>query len=228
MSAAEVPDAFGQPAVARQYALARIRTRAEFDSLARVYFRGRFYALPHVLFVIDRRARRVYYVDSKRFQFNKDFVNATYLSLERGRLFYENNYQRPDRRFFLGTIAYQSASDKFTFEFWEGDRLTKELLAEAFASLGESFFAPLSFKPNSLAQEEAARLVEDEAKQTPATRRFALLTASELARNAEYQPLNLGSGIGQLRILDRMTPETVIDRNQIIIFKDVPVKLTPL
>ena len=226
-SLAHAPAAFGQ----EQYSLARIRSRAEFDSLARVYFRGRFYALPHVMFVIDRRAARgprVYYVNSKRFQFHKDFVNATYLSLERGRAFYENNYQKPDRRFFLGTVAYQSAIDKFTFEFWEGDRLTKELVAEAYAALGDSFFAPLSFKPNSLAQEEAARQIEVEAKPAPAARRFAVLTASELARNAEYQPLNLGSGIGQLRIIDRMTPETVIDRNQIIIFKEAPVQLTPL
>ena len=222
------PATFGQAVKAQQYSLARIRTRAEFDSLARVYFRGRFYALPHVMFVIDRRASHVYYVNSNRFQFHKDFVNATYLSLERGRVFYENNYQKPDRRFFLGTVAYQSAVDKFTFEFWEGDRLTKELLAEASASLSGSFFAPLSFKPNSLAQEEAARQVEQEAKQTPSARRFAVLTASELAPSAEYQPLNLGAGIGQLRIIDRMTPETVIDRNQIIIFKEVPVQLTPL
>jgi rifampicin phosphotransferase len=230
---APFPAAFSQVAGAQQYSLAHIRTRAEFDSLARVYFRGRFYALPHIMFVIDRRApsaagSRVYYVDSKKFQFHKDFVNATYLSLERGRVFYENNYQKPDRRFFLGTIAYQSAIDKFTFEFWEGDRLTKELLAEVYGSLSESFFAPLSFKPNSLAQEEAARGLQDEAKQNGSGRQFSVLTASELARNAEYQPLNLGSGIGQLRILDRMTAETVIDRNQIIIFKEVPVQLTPL
>ncbi|HVG18415.1 MAG TPA: PEP/pyruvate-binding domain-containing protein, partial [Blastocatellia bacterium] len=58
--------------------------------------------------------------------------------------------------------------------------------------------------------------------------RAHLLTATELARDAEYQPLNLGAGIGQLRIIDRVTPETVIDRNQIIIFRESPVQLTPL
>lgn len=203
--------------------LARINTRAEFDRLARVYFRGRFYALPHVLFVIDRRAPRVYYVDSKRFQFHKDFVNSTYLSLERGRAFYENNYLRADRRFFLGTVAYQSAIDRFTFEFWEGDRLTRDLLREAHNALAGSFFAPVAYKPNSLVQEEAARELEQ-----ASARQFSFLTASELARDQKYQPLNLGAGIGQLRIIDRMTPEIVIDRNQIVIFREVPVQLTPL
>ena len=222
--------------------LERVATRAEFDRLARVYFRGRFYALPHVMFVIDRRAgrggagRRVYYVDSKRFQFHKDFVNSTYLSLERGRAFYENNYLRADRRFFLGTVAYQSALDRFTFEFWEGDRLTRDLLREAHAALADSFFAPLAFKPNSLVQEDAARDLAQEAaaqeaaaqEAADARRPFSVLTSSELARDQKYQPLNLGAGIGQLRIIDRMTPEIVIDRNQIVIFKEVPVQLTPL
>ena len=204
-------------------ALERINSRADFDALARIYYRGRFQALPHVMFVIDRRARnRVYYVNSRAYQFHKDFVNATYLSLERGRTFYDNNYLKADRRFILGTIAYQTAAAKFTFEFWEGDRLNRALLIETITALQQSFVAPLYFKPNSLAQEETV----SELKKTDT--QVLVLTASELAADDKYQPLNLGAGIGQLRILDRITAETVIDRNQIVIFKEVPVHLTPL
>ena len=177
--------------------LERIGSRADFDRLARVYYRGRFYALPHLMFVIDRRSHdRVYYVNSNAYKFHKDFVNATYLSLERGRLFYENNYLSANRRFILGTIAFQTASGKFTFEFWEGDRLNEELLAECYAALAPSFFAPLFFKPNSLAQEGLSNQVTPEKKAAAA---IPVLTASELAANEQYQPLNLGSGIGQLR-----------------------------
>src|SRR5262250_1709517 len=47
----------------------------EFDGLARTYYRGRFYALPHVMFVIDRQDHsKVYYVNSRKFRFHKDFV----------------------------------------------------------------------------------------------------------------------------------------------------------
>ena len=85
--------------------LQRVASKSDFDRLARIYYRGRFYALPHLMFVIDRRAGgRVYYVNSKLFSFHKDFVNATYLSLERGRAFYENNYLKPDRRFLWGPL----------------------------------------------------------------------------------------------------------------------------
>jgi hypothetical protein len=206
-----------------KHSLDRINSRAEFDQLARVYYRGRFLALPHVMFVVDRRNRNsVYYVNSNRFKFHKDFVNATYLSLERGRAFYENNYLKPQRRFLLGTVAYQPAAEKYTFEFWEGDRLTPALLAEAYAALSKTFYDALLFKPNSLAHEEAASEVNR------ASSRLAVLTESELARDLRYQPLNLGSGIGQLRIIDRVSEETIIDRNQIVIFNETPVQLSPL
>ena len=216
--------ATAQPAAGEVKSLARITSRADFDRLSRVYYRGRFYALPHLMFVIDRRDHdRVYYVNSKRFAFHKDFVNATYLSLERGRAFYENNYLKAERRFLLGTIAYQPSLDRFTFEFWEGDRLTGDLLAAAFEALSRTFYAPLTFKANSSLHEAAA--AEANKRAAPP---MPVMTAQELAGNSDYQPLNLGAGIGQLRILDRLTPDTVIDRNQIVIFKEVPVQLTPL
>jgi rifampicin phosphotransferase len=202
--------------------LERIRNRGEFDALSRTFYGGRLYALPHVMFAIDRRDHnRTYYINSKRYRFHKDFVNASYLSLERGNVFYENNYLKADRRFLLGTVAYQTTADTFTFEFWEGDRLNKDLLAETFTALKASFFAPLFFKPNSATQEAAAAVANGDAP-------FPILTASELAREQKYLPLNPGSAIGQLRIIDRVTPDTVIDRNQIVIFKEVPIQLTPL
>ena len=207
--------------------LERIESRSDFDRLARVYYRGRFYALPHLMFVIDRRAHdRVYYVNSNAYKFHKDFVNATYLSLERGRVFYENNYSNANRRFILGTIAFQTAG-KFTFEFWEGDSLTNDLLVNCYAALAKSFFEPLFFKPNSLAQEALVAQV-NAGGAVKAAVQVPVVTARELAADSQYQALNMGAAIGQLRILDRVTSETVIDRNQIVIFKEVPVQLTPL
>ena len=222
----EIPQSTSRQTAHVPSSLERINSRADFDLLARVYYRGRLNALPHVMFVIDRRSRdRVYYINSRAYQFHKDFVNANYLSLERGRAFYDNNLLKSDRRFILGTIAYQTAADKFTFEFWEGDQITNALLAECYSALKRSFYAPLFFKPNSQMQEEAAAKFNAEALPAP---RLPVLTASELAADQQYQPLNLGSSIGQLRIIDHIDADTVIDRNQIVIFKEVPIHLTPL
>ena len=86
--------------------LPALRSRADFDRLARVYT-DQPYALPHVIFVIDRRdGNKIYYADSKRYRFHVDFVNGNYLSLERGDVFFKNNYVSENRRFILGTLAW--------------------------------------------------------------------------------------------------------------------------
>src|SRR5882672_7937406 len=115
--------------------LGAIRSQAEFDSLAVTYDPDTPYALPHLLFVIDRKEQnKIYYVNTKRYAFHKDFVNGTYLSLERGREFFENNYLKANRRFILGTIADQI-----------------KIAADV---IGASFFTAVAYKPNSIRQEE--------------------------------------------------------------------------
>src|SRR5262249_21156378 len=118
----------------------------------------RFYALPHLMFVIDRTekadsSKRIYYINSKRYSFHTEFIGANYLTLERGREFFKHNYLESNRRFILGTIAYQTKLGKFTFEFWEGDLATAEIIREAYQTISGSFFAPVTFKPNSARQE---------------------------------------------------------------------------
>src|ERR1041384_3976728 len=140
--------------------LGRINSRSDFDLLARVY-----------------------YVNSRAYQFHKDFVNATYLSLERGRAFYDNNFLKPDRRFILGTIAYQTSASKFTFEFWEGDQITASLLGECYAALIQSFYAPLFLKPNSEAHERIARQLNDDERSGSIV---PVLNVSELAADQTY------------------------------------------
>src|SRR4026208_1232650 len=104
-----------------------ITSQQQFDTLAVTYDPNTPYALPHLMFVIDRKDKnKIHYVNTKRYSFHKDFVNGTYLSLERGREFFENNYLKPNRRFILGTIAYQTPLKRWTFESWEGDLITAE------------------------------------------------------------------------------------------------------
>lgn len=214
------------PALAQKSAprsLPRITSKVEFDKLARVYYQGRFYALPHLMFVIDRAAKdRIYYVNSKRYSFHSEFANANYLTLERGREFFRHNYLEANRRFILGAIAYQTRVGKFTFEFWEGDLATDEIVSEAYKTISASFFAPVYFKPNSAHQEEvSSRMQENGAG-------IARLLASEINPPQDYLPLNIATAVGVLRIIDRMTDATIIDRNEVVIFREPPISLTPL
>lgn len=198
--------------------LPALRSRDEFDSLSRVYT-DQPYALPHLMFVIDRKnSNKIHYVNSKRYRFHKDYVNGTYLSLERGREFFENNYLKPNRRFILGTLAYQSPVKRWTFEFWEGDLIPRELIKLTSDVINGSFFAPVSFKPNSLRQEEASASIEG----------LGRVLLSEIASEQEYQALNLAKGLGRIHIIDKLDESVEIGFNEILVLKETPISLPPV
>src|SRR5262245_53854988 len=202
----------------------RVDSRAEFDSLARVHYEGRFRALPHLMFVIDRAAKvgaenRVYYVNSKRYSFHAEFANANYLTLERGREFIRGAYLEANRRFILGSIAWQPKVGKFTCESSEGDLATGEIVRETYRNLSGSSFTPLYFKPNSARQEEVSAQIAGDVPR---------LLPSEVNPPEDYLALNAAKAVGALRIIDRMTDETIIESNEIVIFREPPITLTPL
>jgi hypothetical protein len=198
--------------------LPAVHSRAEFDSLAVTYDADTPYALPHVLFVIDRQSgNRIYYVNTKLYKFHKDFVNGTYLSLERGQEFFENNYLKPNRRFILGTIAYQTPVQKWTFEFWEGDLVPADQIKLASGIINKTFFTAVAFKPNSTRQEEAS-----------ANSGLARVLQTEISRNQAYEPLNVAKGLGRIHIIPKLDEHVEIGFNEILVLDEVPVQLPPV
>src|SRR5688572_33004336 len=87
------------PAVA-QRSLPAVNSQADFDQISLIWDANTPFALPHVMFVIDRKDNnKIYYVNKKRYSFHKDTVNGTYLSLQRGRECFINHNLHPNRRF---------------------------------------------------------------------------------------------------------------------------------
>src|SRR5438067_6677171 len=198
--------------------LPAVKTQAEFDQLARINT-DVGYALPYVLFVIDRNDKnKIYYVNSKRYRFHKDFVNGTYLSLERGQQFFENNYLKPNRRFIMGTLAYQTPIKRFTFEFWEGDTVSTDMIKLAADLIKQTFFAPVAFKPNSSRQDEASAAIA----------RLERVSQSDIAKEQEYLPLNLAHGLGRIHIIPKLDEHVEIGFNEILVLDEVPVNLPPV
>ncbi|HXD30076.1 MAG TPA: PEP/pyruvate-binding domain-containing protein [Pyrinomonadaceae bacterium] len=199
--------------------LGRITSREQFDKLAVTYDPNTPYALPHVLFVIDRKENnRVYYVNTRRYPFHKDFVNGTYLSLERGRVFFENNYLKPNRRFILGNVAYQTPLKRWTFEFWDGDLITPDLIRMTSELLNGSFFTPLAYKPNSIRQETESASISG----------LSRVLQSEISREQEYQALNLAKGLGRIHIITKLNDHVEIGSNEILVLNEVPIQLPPV
>ncbi len=205
--------------VAAQKSLPAIRSQADFDKVSVTYDANTPYALPHVMIVIDRKDNnRVYYVNKKRYAFHKDFVNGNYLSLERGREFFVNNYINPNRRFILGTLAYQTPVKRWTFEFWEGDLITADLIQLAYEVINKTFFVPVAFKPNSLRQDEASSSLAGVQR----------VLQSEIAAQQEYQALNIAKGLGRIHIINKLDDHVEIGSNEILVLDEVPVQLPPV
>jgi len=199
--------------------LTAIRSQAEFDSLAVTYDPDTPYALPHLLFVIDRKDQnKIYYVNTKRYAFHKDFVNGTYLSLERGREFFENNYLKANRRFILGTIAYQTPLKRWTFEFWEGDLIPADQIKVTADVIKASFLFPVAYKPNSIRQ-------DDESSKVVGLER---VSQSDIAREQEYQALNVAKGLGRIHVIPKLDEHVEIGFNEILVLDEVPVQLPPV
>ncbi|HEY9502597.1 MAG TPA: PEP/pyruvate-binding domain-containing protein, partial [Pyrinomonadaceae bacterium] len=205
--------------VAAQKSLPAIKSQADFDRISVVWDANTPYALQHAMFVIDRKDNnKIYYVNKKRYSFHKDFVNGNYLSLERGREFFINNYLKPNRRFILGTLAYQTPIKRWTFEFWEGDLIPAELIQLTYDVINKTFFTPVAFKPNSLRQDEA----------TSAITGIQRVLQSDIAKEQAYQALNIAKGLGRIHIIPKLDDHVEIGSNEILVLDEVPVQLPPV
>ena len=197
--------------------LPKLSSRTEFDTIARVYHRGTPYAMPHTMFVIDRKSNnKVYFLNSQKFRFHKDFLLATYL-IPRGTEVFKPVYVDQNRRFIVGTIAWQTPVEKFTWELWEGDLASAEIIKTANAAISKVFYQKVFYKPNSIRQEDISvnigldRILQD-----------------ELNRNQVYLALNTGKATGRLHIIDKLDDSVEIGDNEIVVLKELPLTLPPV
>jgi hypothetical protein len=201
----------------KKNSLLNVMSQSEFDSIARVYHQNTPYALPHAMFVIDRRAKnKIYFVNSQRYRFHKDFLLATYL-VPRGADVFKPIYIDDDRRFIAGTIAWQKLVEKFTWELWEGDMASAEHIKLANDVIGKHFFAPVSYKPNSLRQEDVSE-----------TLGIDRVLQSDLNKNQAYLALNTGKAVGRIHIIDKLDDTVEIGDNEILVLKELPQTLPPV
>ena len=209
------------PATAASPARSTITDIAQFDKLARTIPIGRYARFPQVMFVIDRAAKggpRVHYVDTRRYQFHIDYIRAQTLSVQSEAQLLDASYSKADRRFILGSVVRYPALDRYGVEFWEGDVLDTGLIATTMTLLGASFPKPLAFKPNSQGQIDLAHGISG----------LAILDAATVYGSGSARVLNAGHAVGRLRILPRLTPETVIARGDIVVLQEVPLQMSPV
>ncbi|MGI9054715.1 MAG: PEP/pyruvate-binding domain-containing protein, partial [Pyrinomonadaceae bacterium] len=173
--------------------------------------------LPHAMFIIDRRSKnKIYFVNSQKYRYHKDFLLARYL-VPRGADVFKPIYIDQDRRFIVGTIAWQKSLEKFTWELWEGDLASTELIKLAGDTINKNFYTPVFYKPNSIRQEDAS-----------ADLGIERVLQSDISKNQDYLALNTGVSIGRLHIIDKLDDTVEIGSNEILVLKELPLSLPPV
>lgn len=199
--------------------LPALRSQGDFDQLARVYDAGTPMQLAHVLFAIDRQAKppRMHYIDTPRYQLHVRFLRDTRLVASTAKRDIDRNYLVPERRFLFGTLSWQQNIGSFTYEFWEGDRLTPALLRQADAQVKASFFAPVKFKTNSTLHERVAQETG-----------IDFVSQEALIREQPYLPMNLGTATGRVRIVEDEGAINALLPDDIAVLRQVPIGLPPV
>ncbi len=194
--------------------LSVIKKKGDFDQLARVYNKGTINEIPHLLFAIDRNNKnRIYYINTPKYEFHLNFINE---QLVRNYTPFDirSNYLDSTRRFVFGTIAFQNLIKKYTYEFWEGDRITPDILVCAQKAITGSFADPIIFKTNSTLHEYAAKALS-----------IAYVTQEQLVKEYAYIALNAGNTKGRIRIADSLEGVKDIADYDILVLKEVPIAI---
>ncbi|MDL5366804.1 PEP/pyruvate-binding domain-containing protein [Xanthomonas sp. NCPPB 2654] len=206
-----------QPTQGPDY-LSRIDSRAQFMQLARVYNAGTALEMPHLIFVIDRQnAARIYYINTPRHALHEEFVQRQRLVRAMDKATLNAQYRDPQRRFLFGTLSWQRDLPGYTYEFWEGDKLTAALLRQTDEVVRASFRDPIRFKTNSTQHEQLASSMG-----------LAYVSQEALLREQRFLPLNTGRAEGRLRIVRSEAQLRTLSPRDIPVLDEVPIALAPV
>ena len=199
-------------------AVDRVDDVATFDQIAKTEGGGRFYELPRVMFAIDRSTKtpKVHWINTQRFPYHWEFLRGRYLTLADAATFNDANYSRPDRRFVLGAVVRYPRLNRYGVELWEGDKVEPALLSAMMAQLQATFFAPLTFKPNSDQQRDAA-----------ATAGLATIGIAEAYGSRDQLVLNRGTAVGRLVLVPEGGEDSLLP-GDIALLKTTPIRMPPV
>jgi len=149
--------------------------------------------------LIDVRTSEIYYFDTNVYQMHSEFVFKELYKEEESPeklAAFLSNYDEDKPEFLLLYVLHHKKAGKYTFAFWEGDRMRPEHVAQAWKRLKETFFAgeQLYFRPDA----HDHRLVAEQVAGLP------IASNDDLYSYQDYQLFNEGRRVGNLRIIDTL------------------------
>ena len=149
--------------------------------------------------IIDLKTNDIYYFDTNVYQMHSEFVFQHLYKEEESPeklAAFLANYDEEKPEFLLLSILEHKKVGKYTFAFWEGDRMQPKHVAQAWKRLKETFFAgnDLYFRPDSYDHRRVAEQVTG----------LPVATNDDLYSYQDYQLFNEGRRVGKLRLIDSL------------------------
>src|SRR3569623_2668528 len=142
--------------------------------------------------VIDVKTGDIYFFDVYLFNIHADFVRGVLLKQPWTRdniIEYNKNYERVKPKFILCYLTHHLKIDKWSFSFWEGDKIGPDDVLRVRAKLDATFWQMnMPFRPDSPMQQKVALEVKANG--------LKIITNDEVYKAAEFQAFNQGRPVG--------------------------------
>lgn len=175
------------------YFLNDLKCFKEFDYLQGVPLSNKYSQVKCVKLIYSLVEKRLYYTNSKRYQFHYQFcVDRLGYSGELPKFNKDQYSDAFDREFLLANLNYYPIANKYVLEFFVDDKISPEHIVKLFKAVKASFFLP----------ERLFVLVNGEemsAKASLFKEMLPLIYPEEIYRSALYQALNKGETYGYLK-----------------------------
>src|SRR3954468_13719073 len=113
--------------------------------------------------IIDVKTNDIYFFDVNLFNIHADFVLGVLLKQAwnaENIIEYNKNYERVKPKFILCYLTHHLKIDKWSFSFWEGDKVGPDDVMKVKAKLDATFFQKsMPFRPDSPMQQQVANEV---------------------------------------------------------------------
>jgi Pyruvate phosphate dikinase, AMP/ATP-binding domain len=176
--------------------------------------------------IIDVKTNDIYFFDVNLFNIHADFVLGVLLkqawTADNIRE-YNKNYERDKPKFILCYLTHHLKVDRWTFSFWEGDKIGASDVMRVKQRLAETFFVKdIVFRPDSPMQQKVADEV--------AKRGLKTITNDEIYKSAELQAFTKGRAVGKLHVVPLGTAyeSLIFDRHDIVLLQESYPDITPV
>jgi hypothetical protein len=176
--------------------------------------------------IIDVKSNDVYFIDVNLFNIHADFVLGVLLKqpwTAANIREYNKNYERTKPRFILCYVTHHLKVDKWSFAFWEGDKIGPDDVVRVKKRLDQAFFIKdMPFRPDSPMQYAVATDVKKRGVKT--------ITNDDIYKAASFQAFNKGRAVGKLRIVPLGTPYESLqfERTDIVLLQESYPDITPV